>query len=104
MTKRDILNRSIESIDDLVIVLAEWDLLAEAYSRYGLEEPNWLSARRKEAKIELEARKRVANERELIELELKLENLKTPSERRDDILRKIARLKGTPTPEPVQTT
>jgi hypothetical protein len=82
----------ISSIDDLVIFEGQLKQVAEAYNDRNLEHPDWLIQKTSETKQVLANLLTGRKQRQLRELKLRLDSLKTPDEKRKAVEVEIGRL------------
>jgi len=81
-------------LDDLVLVMAVMQTVADQYSRLAMPVPNWVAEKIDSLKTEIRARHRDFIARRLKEARLKLDRLKTPAEQRADVAKEIADLEA----------
>lgn len=89
-------NLNIPSIDlDEAVALSAFGRMLKAeYETLGAETPEWLDNRLRELRREVKVRQQDSIEKRLREARARMETLKTPTERRDDLAKEIERLES----------
>jgi hypothetical protein len=90
-------NVNVDDVDSLVEISAFATGLAAEYLANGLDKPEWLDTKAGELRTEIKRRQADARAKEIKEIELKLNSLKTAQEKRDELTEKLARLKAVAT-------
>lgn len=83
------------SVEEMVALLAFGKMLEaeyESFEDFGIETPDWLTAKLKAIRREIRARHSDNINRKLADAQLRLESLKTPAEKRQAMLAEIKRL------------
>lgn len=96
MTINDIkqFNTDRGDVDDLVGLLAYGKLIVAEYESLDIDVPEWLPSKLKAVKREVLSRISDQVEKRLKEARLRLDNLKTPAERKTEIQKEIRRLEA----------
>lgn len=81
-------------IDELVLMKSTADSMLATYASIGVEAPEWLQDAAKAVDKEVRARNRDMLEKELKEVQLRRESLRTTEEKRQALDAKEARLKA----------
>lgn len=88
------LNAARADLDDLVAMSVFARNLVAEYEHLNLDEPEWLSAALKTVRREIKSRNADRLESQLAESRARLENLKTPTERKAELRKTIQRLEA----------
>ncbi len=92
LLKSEVLAISVDDFHDLVMAVIQLRVVSDGYSDLGIDEPQWLVEKIRDAESELKHRRRDAKERKLIELRMKREGLKSRDEKRGDTEEEIRKL------------
>lgn len=92
LLKSEVLAISVDDFHDLVMAVIQLRVVSDGYSDLGIDEPQWLVEKIRDAESELKHRRRDAKERQLIELRMKREGLKSRDEKRGDTEEEIRKL------------
>lgn len=79
-------------MDELVYLAALGRAIREEYEALGLDEPDWVDVQLKTIKREIHARNADKLEKRRREIETRLEGLKTPTQKKQELLREKAQI------------
>ena len=91
--------REVDNFDDLVIFLIDIENIAAGYDRLNIERPKWLTEKLQQTQLEVQVRQRARKERQLTELRMQRETLRTPDEKRKALDEQIAKLQAEINPQ-----
>lgn len=85
-------NTGAGSTEDLVALHAFGSMVKEHFEAMDIAQPDWLDSKLKQVKREIAQRNSDEIERKLRDARARLDNLKTPTERKAELQKEIARL------------
>ncbi len=92
LLKSEMLAISVDDFHDLVLAVIQLRVVSDGYEDLGIDRPQWLVEKLRDAESDLKHRRRNAKERQLIELRMKRDGLKSLDEKRGDTEEEIRKL------------